>query len=178
MIRKWSKKISQNQHKIRESGSLKIFGDLLHRKELWNLNRSTVSKGVSIGLFWAFIPVPFQMVFSTLFALYFRGNVAISVSMVWITNPLTMPPIFYLCYKFGAAILHREEVPFHFEASFDWMCAQFDTLVVPLFLGSFIIACTLSFVGYFLIRYMWFHSTKKDARSKNRSFRIFDKTKK
>jgi len=173
MIRRWSKNISKRQHTIKNHSTLKIFGDFLHRKEFWNLNRSTVSRGVAIGLFWAFIPTPFQMVFSTATAFLFRGNIAIAVSMVWLTNPLTMPPVYYACYKLGAFVMGREEIPFHFEASWEWITTQFDKIFLPLVTGSLIVAVLSAVIGYFLIQYMWFHSTKRDTLEKNRRFRIF-----
>ncbi len=174
LIRRWSKTVSKNQHQIKNNKYLKIFGSALHRRELWNLNRNSVSKGVAIGLFWAFIPIPFQMVFSTLFALYLGGNVAIALSMVWITNPVTMPILFYICYKIGAFLLQREELPFSFELSFNWLMTQLDGIALPLFLGSFVTALTLSIIGYFTIQSLWFYSTKRDVLKKNKKFKIFD----
>lgn len=175
MIRRWSKNISKRQHTIKNHTSLKIFGEFLHRREFWNLNRSSVSRGVAIGLFWAFMPLPFQMVFSTATAFLIRGNVAIAVTMVWITNPLTMPPIYYACYKLGAFVMGREELPFKFEVSWEWIASQFDKIFLPLMTGSLIIGGVAALLSYYLIHYLWFHSTKRDTLEKNRRFRLFEK---
>jgi uncharacterized protein (DUF2062 family) len=58
-----------------------------------------------VGLFLAFIPVPGQMVLAALGAVMLRCNLPISVGLVWITNPLTVPAIFYLAYQVGALII-------------------------------------------------------------------------
>ena len=50
----------------------------------------------------AFLPVPFQMVLAALGALWRRVNLPLAVALICITNPLTMAPAFYLCYKVGA----------------------------------------------------------------------------
>ncbi len=148
----------------------------MHRREFWNLNRKSVSKGVSIGIFWAFIPLPFQMVIATIFAFIFRGNIAISLTLVWITNPLTMPFIYYFCYKIGVVILGKDEMPFVFNPSYEWVILQFNNILVPLFTGSFIVATILSFSSYHLINYMWYLGTKRDVINKNRKFKIFTDT--
>ena len=46
----------EGEHRLR-----RLFGELLHNNDLWHLNRYSVSWGVSVGLFVAFVPVPFQM---------------------------------------------------------------------------------------------------------------------
>jgi len=175
MIRTWSKKISSKEHHIKNNKFLKIFGDVLHRREFWNLNKNSVSRGVSIGLFWAFVPVPFQMVFSTIFAFIFRGNIAIALSMVWLTNPLTIPVVFYLTYKLGVLMLGKEELPFSFDPSFEWMVQQFHTIVLPLLVGSLTTGVVFSILGYYGIRFLWFRSAKKEVMKRNKNFGIFKK---
>ena len=60
-----------------------------------------VSRGLAIGLFWAFMPMPLQMIPAIFFCWLAFGNVAIAIICVWITNPITYVPIFYLEYKVG-----------------------------------------------------------------------------
>jgi uncharacterized protein (DUF2062 family) len=48
-----------------------------------------------VGLFCAFIPVPFQMLLAAPSAIIFSANLPVSIALVWITNPITMPPIFF-----------------------------------------------------------------------------------
>lgn len=73
--------------------------DLVH----WN--EGTVTRGVAIGMFWAFIPMPFQMLPASIFCWLIRGNLPVAVLCVWITNPLTLPPILLLEYRLGDLIL-------------------------------------------------------------------------
>ncbi|MFP3345629.1 DUF2062 domain-containing protein, partial [Halomonas sp. SIMBA_159] len=71
----------------------------------------------AVGLFFAWMPIPFQMVASAAVAIPMRVNLPLSVSLVWLTNPLTMPVLFYLSYLVGCVVLRTPIEHFAFEAS-------------------------------------------------------------
>src|SRR5579872_606593 len=104
------------------------FKEALQRGDLLRLTRRSVSKAVAIGLFAAFIPIPFQMLLAGGLALLFNANLIISLAGVWITNPITAPPIFYFCYKIGLWILMRPAAVFHFELSSEWLIAELNRI--------------------------------------------------
>jgi len=70
-----------------------------------HLNRRSVSGAFAVGLFFAFWPVPLQMLLAAIGAILVRVNLPISVTLVWITNPITIPPIFYFSYLVGTWML-------------------------------------------------------------------------
>ena len=78
---------------------------------LWHLNRHSAAGGFGIGLFFAFWPVPFQMWLSAFAAIPLRVNLPLSVATVWLTNPITMPPIFYGAYKVGNYCVRNRNRP-------------------------------------------------------------------
>ena len=93
---------------LRENRLLQPVAHLLNNPELWHLNRRSAAGAVFIGLFCAWLPIPSQMVLAALLAIGFRCNLPISVALVWITNPLTIPPMFYFAYRLGAWLLDMQ----------------------------------------------------------------------
>jgi hypothetical protein len=159
-----------DHHTIKNHKSLQIFGDLLHNENLWHLNRRSVSKAFAVGLFFAFIPVPFQMILAAGAAILFHANLTLSIALVWISNPFTMPAIFYSCYLVGTWVFGGNEKAFNFEANWQWVVDSLST-IGPVFLaGCGILAIISSIVGYAVIQGIWRFSVTKQwqRRRKNR----------
>jgi uncharacterized protein (DUF2062 family) len=150
------KRYLPDHHKIRNHKHLRFFGQLLHDPNLWHLNRRSVAGAFSVGLFSAFVPVPFQMVLGAAGAILWRVNLPISVGLVWLTNPVTMPPVFYFCYKLGTWILRT---PLHegitFELSIRWIMVELATIWQPFLLGCFVLGTLSAVVGNVVIRLLW-----------------------
>lgn len=105
MPRRLFKRYMPDPASIREHKSLRFFGKLLHDPNLWHLNRHSVARAMGVGLFAALIPIPMQMLLAVALAIPVRGNLPIAVSLVWLTNPLTMPPVFFVTYMTGAWLM-------------------------------------------------------------------------
>jgi len=155
MARKFIKRFMPDSRTVRSHKYLQIFGTLLHNPNLWHLNRNSVSRAFAIGLFMASMPVPFQMLPAALLAILVHANLPISVALVWISNPITMPPFFYFSYKVGTWILQTPPQPFKFEFSWDWLVQQFAHDWPPFLLGSFVVGSVLALIGYIGIRIFW-----------------------
>lgn len=149
------KRFMPDHETIRDHKHLKILGPLLHDPNLLHLNRRSVSGAVAVGLFFAWVPVPFQMVLSAIAAIILRVNLPISVVLVWITNPLTMPPMFYFSYKVGTWTLGESTKDVEFELSMEWLSQSLGAIWQPFLLGCFIVGILSSVVGYFAIKYLW-----------------------
>ncbi len=149
------KRFTPDNETIRTHKHLRIFGTLLHDSNLWHMNRRSVSGAFAVGLFWAFIPIPFQMVAAAFTAIIFRVNLPISVALVWISNPITMPPMFYATYLFGTWILGEPPQSSEFEVSIEWMSNSLAEIWQPLYLGSVICGVIASILGYILMRGFW-----------------------
>ena len=146
---------------------LGVLGTWLHNPNIWHLNRHSVSKAFVIGLFWMAIPLPSQMIFAALTAILFRANLPLSVALVWISNPLTMGPIFYFNYVVGTFILGQEaHETLSFELSWDWMMNVLGDLWLPLYLGSTVVGLTLGFLSYFALQLLWRHHVIKNWKSR------------
>ncbi|MCJ8321815.1 MAG: DUF2062 domain-containing protein [Colwellia sp.] len=169
MPKKFIKRWLPDQNTIKNNKHLQIFGDLLHNPNLWHLNRRSVSKAFAVGLFFAFIPVPFQMVLAAGGAILFHANLPLSVALVWITNPITMPAIFYFCYLVGTWALGSSEKDFIFEASWQWVIDSLSTIGPAFITGCGILATLFAILGYFTIQGAWRFSVAKHWKKRKES---------
>jgi len=103
----------------------------------------------------AFVPMPFQMIPAAALAIVFRANIIVSVALVWISNPITMPPLFYFCYLLGARILGQQPGRMEFEISFDWLASELMLIWQPFLLGCFIVGSIMALIGYFGMHGVW-----------------------
>ena len=156
MLKRSLKRYLPSPKAVREDRTLRrVFGTLLHNPNLWLLNRISVTRAVAVGLLMAFVPVPFQMVLAAGGAIWFGCNLPVAVAMVWITNPVTMGPIFYFCYVVGVAILGETAQEVSFEISWEWLTHQLGSIWEPFLLGCFVVGVIASAVGSLTLNALW-----------------------
>ncbi|WP_119977014.1 DUF2062 domain-containing protein [Shewanella algidipiscicola] len=155
---------------LRNHKHLQMFGKLLHKPNLWALNRRSAPMAFAVGLFVAWIPMPFQMVFAAALAIIFNCNLPIAVALVWVTNPVTMPFMFYAAYLFGAKLLSHPPQEFTFQASWQWIEASLSTIGPPFLLGCLAFAIIFATVGYFVVHNLWKYSILFKWKRKKRQY--------
>jgi uncharacterized protein (DUF2062 family) len=154
------------QKKTSQNSKIDTFLDKYNLpRSYFSINRRSISKGVGIGLFWAFIPMPMQMLAVILCTPFIRFNVPIAITMVWLSNPLTMPPMYYMEYLTGNFLLGREGVG-NIELTLEWFTSNFDDIVVPLYVGTAFYSIVVSTLIYFLINWLWIRSVHKEKAEK------------
>ena len=155
MPRRIFKRYMPHPDRIKGNKSLRFLGGLIHDPNLWHLNRHSVSRAMAIGLFWAMIPMPLQMLAAAACALPARANLPIAVGLVWLSNPLTMPPVFYCNYKVGAWLMDTPAIGMPDHLSLGWISRLLQDNWQPLYLGSLVVAVVLSLLGYFGTQAYW-----------------------
>ena len=155
MPRRLFKRYMPDPTSIREHKSLRFFGKLLHDPNLWHLNRHSVARAMGVGLFAALIPIPMQMLLAAALAIPVRGNLPIAVSLVWLTNPLTMPPVFFVTYMTGAWLLQVPPRTLPESITVDWVTEQLATIWQPFLLGSVVCGVVLGVLAYFTTMGYW-----------------------
>lgn len=155
MPRQLLKRYMPSPERIKQNKSLRFMGSMLHDPNLWHLNRHSVARAMAIGLFVAMLPIPMQMVVSAAIAMPARANLPISVGLVWLTNPVTMPPIFFTQYKIGTLLLGTPERTMPMELSLSWLAAEFHHIWQPLLVGSILIGTVLAVIGYSATMLYW-----------------------
>lgn len=165
MIRRFFKKQASTQSKI------DTFLDKYNLpKSYFAVNRRMITLGVLIGLFWAFIPMPMQMLAVVATAFFIRFNIPIAISMVWLSNPFTMPPMYYMEYLTGNFILGREGIE-NIELTLDWFSKHFDEILLPLYVGAAFYSIVVSGLVYFFFNRLWINSVKEEKRVKQNDFK-------
>ncbi|MBD5772129.1 DUF2062 domain-containing protein [Marinomonas colpomeniae] len=163
------RKFIPNPEKLKKSKALGLLGSQIYEANLWHLNRKSVARAFFNGLFWAFIPMPFQMLASALLAIPLRANIPLSIALVWITNPLTMPFVFYFNYKVGILILGSNDTK-HFKLSVEWIWDKMEHIWLPLYVGSIASGLVIGAIGYAIIIVSWrFHVIKRWKERKLRN---------
>lgn len=147
---------------------LQTLGDSLHDPNLWRFNRKSVSKATAIGLFCAFLPMPFEMLPAALGAIWLHANLPLSIALVWISNPITWIPLYTPAYLLGNWILGRS-IPADQAITIEVLI---DSLA-SLWIGCLIIGTLLSISSYFIVNLLWRMRVRNEHRErKRRRFRL------
>ncbi len=140
---------------IKAHPKLQFLGEWLHDPNLWHFNRRSLAGGMAIGLFVAFIPIPMQMLLAAILAIFARVNLPLSVSLVWITNPITIPPLFYFAYQLGTILLGIPIQEIDFSLSQEGLFHSLGAIWYPFLLGCFVFGTISASTGYLLINFLW-----------------------
>ncbi|GHA19458.1 DUF2062 domain-containing protein [Oceanisphaera arctica] len=155
MPKKTLKRLMPDPGTIKNHKYLSLLGSRLHDNNLWHLNRHSAAGAFAVGLCCAWLPIPFQMVLAAVLAMTFRVNLPLSAVLVWISNPLTMPPMFYFAYRLGSFLLDRPQQYKHFELSLSWLSSAMTTAGPSLLLGCGVMALVSSATGFMVIHGLW-----------------------
>jgi uncharacterized protein (DUF2062 family) len=174
MPRRLFKRYMPNPERIKGSKSLRFLGALIHDPNLWHLNRHSVSRAMALGLFWAMIPMPMQMLVAAVVAIPARANMPISVGLVWLTNPVTMPAVFYCNYKVGAWLTSTPAMQMPEHMSLGWIGHMLQTHWQPLYLGSLVLGIVLAVIAYFATNAYWHWWVRRSWRKRQEKRRLRD----
>jgi uncharacterized protein (DUF2062 family) len=163
------RKYAPDHEKLKEHKYLRLFGRLLHDPNLFHLNRRSVSGAFFVGMLCAFTPVFPQMLTSAALAIVLRVNLPISVALVWLTNPVTIPPIFYGCYLVGLWVLQQPATISQFQMSPEWLESVIDEIWMPLLVGGVLMGLVSGIISYLLVRGYWrWHVVRHLQRRRDR----------
>ncbi|MFM2476796.1 DUF2062 domain-containing protein [Celerinatantimonas sp. MCCC 1A17872] len=168
MPKRLLQRIMPDPEQLKTNKNLRFLGRWLQDGNLWRLNRRSAAGAFAVGLFMAFVPLPSQMIMAAALAVLFRVNLPLSVALVWVSNPLTMPPLFYFCYRVGAYILRTPAEAFHFELTWQWVIETMAHIGPPFLLGCLVCGVFFSFVGYLSISQLWRYSTIRRYQNRRR----------
>ncbi len=155
MPKRTLKQFSPSPARLRSIKSLKLLGEWIYAPSLWHITRYSASMAFFVGPFVAFMPIPGQMVLAAFLAYRLRCNLPLSVGLVWISNPATMPAIFFLSYKVGAMLINVPMQELEFELSFTWLMQGMRDIWKPFLLGCLSCGLIAGALGYTTINLLW-----------------------
>jgi len=88
--------------------------------------------------------------------------------MVWLTNPLTIPPIYYFCYRVGLKILALPPIQYIQEWSFMDLVHGMGHIWQPLFTGLAVVGLTCTVISYYAVLIFWRISVSLSWRARKR----------
>jgi uncharacterized protein (DUF2062 family) len=110
-MREWIRRRMPTEEGLRQTRGLRWLAPLLGRPGLWHLNRRRVALGAAIGVFCGLLIPLAQIAGAAVLALLLRANLPVAALATFITNPVTIGPIFVLAYRTGAAVLGEQAEP-------------------------------------------------------------------
>ena len=144
-----------NINKLLDAPSLRWIRSLARDPNLFHINRHSVSLAFAIGVFCAFLPLPGQTLIAVALCYWLGANLPIGIILIWISNPVTITPMFFLTYQLGATILDTQAVQFSAQMDLQWLKGLGADVLRPLFLGSLICGSIFSVVSYFAVFLLW-----------------------
>lgn len=160
---------------LKRTRSLRFLSHIIGNASLWVLTRRSVGNAFMVGLFCALLPIPFQMVLAAFGAWLLRCNLPLSIGLVWLTNPLTMPIIFYGNYRLGAWLLNTPARHVPDRISTHWVAEQMMDILPILLFGSVVSAIVAGLASNVIVRLLWrwqvSRSWKRRARRRRRRAR-------
>jgi uncharacterized protein (DUF2062 family) len=129
---------------------------------MWQPERGRSAFGCALGVSFAMMPVPFQMVAAALLAFLVRVNIPAAVACTWASNPLTTPLILFSQDSLGSLVLGGAAT----DQPNEEMLALLAQAPWPLMVGAFISGTILSFGAYPLALAGWDWLSARILRSR------------
>ena len=174
MIRYLRLKTHQIGRRTKRSLFLNKYFPRFKDRVYWAGDRQSFARAGFLGMFCMMLPVPFQMVIGTLLAYYLRANIPLATALAWITNPLTMWPIWYGGYKFGTWVFGTPDLYAQSNGiaigSEVWFNEVFPLIWQPFFFGNILLGLLIGTVAYvFILKFHWITAFQKVRNRLHRS---------
>lgn len=124
---------------------------LLDRAGCLHPDRRTLARGVAVGMFVGLSPtVGFQTLLMLIGCVALRANFPIAFLVSWVSNPLTMAPLYIGFNQIGKVVFHGATGTATLEGNTNgW------TEIGYLAFGSLVIALPLAIISYLLVLSIW-----------------------
>ena len=155
MPRRMLKKLLPSPGRLQGHWLVRVFGERLLDPRLWALHRRTITSAFGVGLAICFIPLPVHMLVAGLVAIVWRLNVPAIYVTIFLVNPVTMVPVYYIAYRVGALLLRVAPDQFSFQLSWTWLQNGLGPMWRPFLCGCLVCALTAGLLGWLSFELLW-----------------------
>ena len=143
---------------------LKWFAETAYKRSyLWSFRGAEISSALFWGIWISMLPiVGIQMLVVFFISLLVRANLPLIVALQWISNPLTMGPIYFADYKIGLSVLNLLGVDYQrnklLSAEYNWSEFTFSDLLrlidtfPPMLVGGSVLGISMGLSTVFLYK--------------------------
>lgn len=153
-------------HRVRGRWYARPFAQWLGDSRLWSLQRRGITLAFGAGLAICFVPLPVHVPVALAVAIFARINVPVIFSTVFLVNPITVVPVYYLAYRVGCLALAQPHDRFSFALSWDWLQHGLGPMWKPFLTGCAICALLVGVLGWFLLELLWRRQVIKKYRAR------------
>jgi len=159
MPKKYFTRVSRAFREKEQPWFLHPFRYIMGHPVYFSVNRRSITRAIWIGVFCAFLPIPMQMLVAAMFALAARVNIPVAMAGVWVTNPFTMGPLFYLAYKLGATLLNVPIEPWPEDLGFAGFGSELGDIWKITLYGGLFVGLASATLAYIVTGTIWRIST-------------------
>ena len=134
------------------TGPRERFSQMLVRMRQLEGNPHYIALGMAIGIFVSITPIiPLQTLVAILLAFLVRGSKSAAALGTWLSNPLTIPVVYYANYKLGCSLLGYQKTldSIAFD-SFSQLMELGLEVTWAMIVGGVVIGAILGVVAYFV----------------------------
>ena len=155
MPRRIIRNLAQRAHALRDKWYARPFSRWLLDPRLWSLQRRGITRAFGAGLAICFVPLPVHIPIALATAIIARINVPVIVASIFIVNPVTMVPTYYMAFRIGRLVTGTHRTRFHFELSWDWLQYGLGPMWKPFLAGCAVCAVVFGLLGWALLELLW-----------------------
>ena len=134
------------------TGPRERISQMLVRMRQLEGNPHTIALGMAVGIFISITPIiPLQTVVAIALAFLVRGSKSAAVLGTWLSNPLTIPVVYYADYKLGCSLLgYRATLDSIAFDSFSQLMELGLEVTWAMIYGSLVLGGLLGVIAYFV----------------------------
>lgn len=166
MFRPFIRTLAGRVQAVRDRWYARPFAQWLGDSRLWSLQRRGITLAFGAGLTICFVPLPVHVPVALAVAALARVNVPVILSTVFLVNPLTVVPVYYVAYRVGCLALGTADGAFSFELSWDWLQNGLGPMWKPFLAGCALCGVAAGVLGWLLLEVAWRRHVIKKYRAR------------